>query len=164
MRNAANIMEAVDVSGKYDMGRILLDHLIAGCIPRQIVGAEFKASLMSGTTPASLAEEYSNFHLLTGSCNTGIAEAYYSFSFFGSIIFAFIGFIIRKLWEGCMNGEMLYQLIYTQIIGVTIATFNATLFSFIGPWLQMIIFLGPFMIYSHVRDRSTVNINDKSNP
>lgn len=148
MENAANIIEAVDRSGKHDMGMLLYNTVIASYVPRQLVGREMKESLMLPSGMLENTYEQCHYRLPVGSCTTGIAEAYYCFSFFGSFLFFIMGFVMRKLWEGSVRGNIVYQLLYISILIYAIGVYNGLLGAFISPWIHMLIFLGPIIIWA----------------
>ena len=157
MENAANIIEAVDRSGKYNYGGLLYNHIISTYIPRQIVGEKLKKSLLIDCDVVDLANKYCNYKWPFGSCTTGIAEAYSCFSFFGAAIFGLVGYIIRRFWEGAMTGDILYQILFISFLPYAIGVFNGTLLVLFAPWLQTLLFLGPVFVFAKKTNKSNVH-------
>lgn len=153
MENAANIIEGVDRSGSHDMGMLLYNSIISYYVPRQLVGREVKESFMLPSGMLENTYEQCHYRPPVGSCTTGIAEAYYSFSFFGSFLFFIMGYVMRRLWEGSMKGDVIYQLLYISILAYAIGVYDGQLACFISPWIHMLIFLGPIIIYAKLKKK-----------
>jgi hypothetical protein len=142
VRNASYLMEAVSRTGRYDWGLSLYNFLIKGYVPRQIVGADFKSSLLADDS-TGLAGAVLGYTAPVGSCATGVAEAFAAFSYFGCLLFFLLGFMMRRFWEGALRGYLIYQFLYVSLIVFELGTFSGSLSCLTNPWPHMLLFVGP---------------------
>jgi hypothetical protein len=160
--NAAYIMEAVDRSGDFNYGGIMYNHFIACYVPRQLVGQRLKSSLMIDCNLEELALKQCNHKWSRGTCTTGIAEAYSCFSYFGSLIFLLLGYIMRRLWEGATTGDIIYQLYYIAILPFAINVYNGTLQIIVAPWLHIFIFTTPMFLFAYITKEQKARLEQES--
>lgn len=157
MQNASYIIAASRQSGRFDYGATLWNWLVMAYVPRQLVGSELKSSLLLGVNVWDVVYETLHYKAPFGSCTTGVAEAFYSFSYFGCLLFFAIGYVMRRLWEGAMRGDIIYQVVYFNFLAMAIGVYNGTMGNAITPWLHMIFFMGPVLYIA--RDRRSGDLS-----
>jgi hypothetical protein len=148
--NSCYIMEAAARSGQYDMGLTVYNTFIAAYVPRQMVGEEFKNSLMARGN-SDVTYEVFGYTSPVGSCPTGIADAFASFSYAGSLMFFMLGYIMRRLWEGSMHGHVIHQLLYVSVVVLELGTYGGAIANLTTPWIHIILFAGPILLWARER-------------
>lgn len=159
MENAANVIAAVDSSGRFDYGAALWNWMVMTYVPRQLVGSEAKQSLLVGENVWDVVREINGYSPPMGTCATGIAEAFYGFWYYGAFLFYILGYIMRRLWEGSMRGGVIYQVLYFNFIAMAINVYNGTIGNMVTPWLHMLFFLMPVFFFAKVRPSEDVPSN-----
>lgn len=108
--------------GKYDFGGFHWNELVFNYVPGQLVGREFKKSLMleSGMSAreagAVLLEKF-GYKKSIGSTISGYADAFGSFSWFGAVKFLLIGYMMGILYRHAMAGRFLGHMLYVYVLG-----------------------------------------------
>ena len=97
LRNAAILIEASSSSNQYGYGTGLWDALVFQYFPGQFFGYELKKSLMFHWN-VNHTGDLLGYIIPRGSTFTGIGDSFMEFSYFGSLIFASIGYIFKTLW------------------------------------------------------------------
>ena len=105
----------------------------------------------TGPTVEDVASDVYGYIFRIGSCHTGIAEVFYAFWYFGSLLFIFVGYVMRRLWEGAMGGYVFYQFLYMTGLVYMLGTYNGIFANFFLPWPHLLIFAGPFLWYARIR-------------
>ncbi len=119
MRNAAALIEFVDLRNEHAFGGVAWDGFIHQWVPGQILGKEFKQSLMTGSRDLfARIEAGSAYDYQTGTTSTGFGSAYFDFNVFGAIYFGLFGFLAGYFYQRGMNGDPWDQSLY-----LTSATF-----------------------------------------
>jgi hypothetical protein len=103
----------------YDYG---LDHwnlLVFNYVPAQIVGRDFKESLMLKLHPdfeTAAKTKYGHVYTIS-TTSTGFVDPFASFGWFGFVKFLIIGWLMGVLYRHAMQGAFLGQLLYIYMLG-----------------------------------------------
>ena len=95
------------------------DLLIFGYIPGQLVGFDFKKSLMTGTDLNSLALDVGHYQSLIGTTATGFPQPYHDFWFFGAFVFFFLGRFMGMHFLSAHFGSIKSLCIYAALLPMT---------------------------------------------
>ncbi len=148
MRNAMYLMDGAAQSGVYNGGAALYNQVIFAYVPAQIVGAGVKQSLMIETPDSAYAVH--GYVMPRGTCNSGLADAFQAFGYLGALLFLPVGYVMRRLWEGAVGGNLVYQVMYVFMITPSLQTISIGLHNFTTPWFHMALFCLPVMLWSRV--------------
>lgn len=156
LRNAALAMDAADYKGQYQFGTEYWDALVSQYVPRQFVGEEFKKSLMFNLENKGTLLELYGYVAPTGATSTGIADSYLQFGYFGSLVFALIGYFFKSLWVSAVEQKsiistlLMISLISPAMLGVTHGTTGL---------LPALVFYGTVvsLVAYYARSKSPVN-------
>ncbi|MBD2654449.1 hypothetical protein H6G45_13345 [Synechocystis sp. FACHB-383] len=97
LRNAAFAMDYASRFGQYEYGADYWNGFVFQYVPGQLLGYDFKASLMLPTTGFSSLNYY-NYEFPLGTTWTGIGDTYLQFGFFGCLIFGLMAMLFKNLW------------------------------------------------------------------
>jgi hypothetical protein len=152
-------IEAADRRLAFDFGAFYWNVLVFNYVPAQIVGADIKQSLTVETENSALAEF--GYEGMTGSTTTGVVDTFRSFWYFGSLVFFLISYILSRIYAAALSGNFVMQIFYLLLIvkGLHAITHNAGWF--LTPWLHMLIFLIPALIYAREGKSVGSGINNK---
>jgi hypothetical protein len=116
--NAAHIIDAAGRWGEFTYGRQSWDTFVFRWVPGQIVGVDFKNSLMfqEGADFEQIAANYS-YSRIGGTTSTGFGFAYQEFGLFGAIYFLLIGVVMGHLWARAETDDMWSQALYVSFAG-----------------------------------------------
>jgi hypothetical protein len=113
--NAAVYMAVTDETGSLSLGAEIWNLLVQAYVPGQIVGFEFKHSLMIGDNLTKLALKYGGYETYTGTTSTGFAQPYRDFWFFGAAVFflvtQFMGRHFTRAHAGSLKSLCLYAVL-----------------------------------------------------
>jgi hypothetical protein len=113
-RNAAMYMAVTDETGSLSLGSEIWNLIIQAYVPGQIVGFEFKHSLMIGDNLTRLAQKHGGYETYTGTTSTGFTYPYRDFWFFGAAVFFLVSrFMARqflKAHAGSLEALSLYAI------------------------------------------------------
>ena len=140
--NAAVLMDYCAKNDSYDYGMSFWNNFIYNYVPGRFVGKSLKESLQ--THP-----DYENkipivTHMIT--TTTGYFSAFGAWGYLGCFLFAFIGFILGKIWKYSFFSN-LYLVLYVYTLGNTplMITHN---FQYVFARLEMMfIFIFPVLWY-----------------
>lgn len=154
LRNASFLMEAVGTSGQYGLGRGYWDTVIFRFIPAQILGRDFKEGLMfeSSGEETSARFDQVGYTATVGSTITGVGDSFSEFGYFGCLIFALIGSIMRSIWTASRTPNSgLAAVLHSQLaIGAMIAATHQT-YNFVPDLIYFAIFFVPLALYAKER-------------
>jgi hypothetical protein len=89
-------------SGEYRTGLDYWNYLVFRFIPSQLLGKEFKQSLMVKgsifSNPIKYTKQGYNPNYVTGTTETGIGDAFAQFDYFGCLFFFFLGMFMKRMW------------------------------------------------------------------
>jgi glycerol uptake facilitator-like aquaporin len=144
LTNAVYYIEAVDRTMKFDLGLSHWNELIFRYVPAQLLGADFKSSLVF-TLYTPVQDEF-HYTPATGSTLTGLTDAFQSFWYFGCLEFFLIGLIMNRLWRAASLGDMSAQLAYVLILAQALHSITHSTDNFVAPWAHMAMFLVPALM------------------
>lgn len=162
MTNAMYNMSAVTRTGEFDLGLSLYNGLVDAYVPRQLVGEQVKASLKVPIPDPAFAVY--GFEPYVGSCQTGIAEAFLSFWYFGCFLYFLLGYVMRRIWNAAMAGSLPSQVIYVSLLALYLGTYNGSIHNFTVPWVHLLAFLGPVLLWARVRQGRARPVTQKVMP
>ncbi len=146
MRNVVYTIEGIDRTGDFDLGLFHWNTLVFNYVPAQIVGVDFKNSLMVETR--NVSEDVFGFQATNGSTTTGMVDAFGSFWYVGCLKFFFIAFIMRKIYSAATQGGITAQLLYMLILMPALHCITHHTQWFLTPWVHMGLFLFPALYLS----------------
>jgi hypothetical protein len=146
MTNAAYDIEATVVTGEYDLGAFHWNALIFNYVPAQLVGAEFKSSLLFELSKG--AQEAYGHQESAGSTSTGIADAFRSFGYLGCLKFLGIGYLMGWLYRSAMRGHWRNQVLVMILTTPAVHTMTHHTQWIVSPWVHMALFLFPALGYA----------------
>ncbi|WP_094507618.1 hypothetical protein [Brucella thiophenivorans] len=149
MRNAVLRIDEIDQRLEFDYGKFHWNRVIFTFVPAQLVGSKLKESLQFDTPKPSR-----NYNPLTGTTETGLVDAFASFWYFGALKFLLLAWIMRRIWETAMAGEMLGQLVYMLSIVPAMHAISHQTDWVIPVWIHMAIFLIPVLWFCRIRNKS----------
>lgn len=120
VRNAINYMSAIEKSGDLTLGAEFWNRLVFAYVPGQLVGYEFKSSLMIGHSLSDLALNEAGYETHIGSTHTGFADSYRDFWFFGAIIFLFTSYYMARTYSLGRRGDVFSQALYMSCIMIAL--------------------------------------------
>jgi len=115
-RNAVYYMATVDRLNEFSYGAELWNRFIFAYVPGQIVGYEFKRSLMVGSSLKELVLKEEGYKTHTGTTSTGFAHSFSDFWFLGAIFFWPVAFWLRIKFNSAQQGNIFSQVIYLSTI------------------------------------------------
>lgn len=149
MRNAVQRIDEIDRRLEFDYGKFHWNRVIFTFVPAQLVGSNIKEALQFDTPKPSR-----DYNPMTGTTETGLVDAFASFWYFGAIKFLLLAWVMRRLWETAMAGEMLGQLVYMLSIVPAMHAISHQTDWVIPVWIHMAIFLIPVLSLCRIRNRS----------
>ncbi|MGP3726345.1 hypothetical protein [Cereibacter sphaeroides] len=122
--NAVVGLEAVSQFGSYTLGAQLWDRLVFAYVPGQLIGFDFKRSLMLNENALDVAREKLYFEKLTGTTWTGFVDPYQDFWFFGCLVWWLTGYVMGRLIKHAQRGDLMAYTLYAATItnGVHVTT------------------------------------------
>jgi hypothetical protein len=148
--NGANFMDSKAKGGHYTLGLHFWNALVFSYVPAQFLGRDFKQGLMINLTDDTTQ---TGFQKSNGTCETGIGEAFMAFGYFGCVLFFGLGAFMRWLWEGAVRNSILHQLMFMLCALGSVLAFNIQLWTFINAVLNITLFAGPLLWWSHSQQR-----------
>lgn len=146
LANTAMSIEAVDHTSSFDFGLSLWNGFVHRFISGQLIGPEFKSSLIIrfGNDPSALF----GYSVHTGSTYTGISDAYLSFWFFGAIKFYLTGLILSRWYRAAMQGNLVWQLVLMLTVASSLLGITHSTDSFFLAFIPLMVFLLPVLRYA----------------
>lgn len=149
MRNAVLRIDEIDRRLEFDYGKFHWNRIVFTFVPAQLVGARIKDALRLATPQPGR-----DYNPLTGTTETGLVDAFASFWYFGALKFLLLAWVMRRLWETAVAGEMLGQLVYMLSIVPAMHAISHQTDWVVTVWLHMAIFLVPVLSVCRIRNRS----------
>lgn len=116
VRNASYYMSAIERSGDLTLGAEFWNELVQQYVPGQILGFEFKRSLMIGESLSEVAVRELGFEKRTGTTITGFAQAYRDFWFFGALVFLGTSYWMGRAYSLAIKGDLFSKVFYMSAI------------------------------------------------
>jgi hypothetical protein len=153
--NAGYIINHTYRTGEYRTGFDYWNKVVFRFIPSQLLGKEFKESLMiKGSVFSKLGKKSKqgfNPNYVLGTTDTGIGDSFLQFDYFGCLFFLFLGMFMKRIWvttKETMNPIM--QAFYSiLLIDSLVALTHGTAF-FMPSFLASFIFLYLGTLYSKI--------------
>jgi hypothetical protein len=97
---AAHIIDSYSFHGEYVYGAGYWDNMVFRYIPGQLLGKDFKQSLMINTSGTKFKNGY---RMYTGLTPTGVGDSFVQFGYLGCFFFFFLGGFFRELWKSSLD-------------------------------------------------------------
>jgi hypothetical protein len=146
MTNATLMIDATDRTGLFDFGISQWNSLVFAYVPAQLIGAEFKASLLVPLPDAAFIVY--GHRPFVGSTLTGMTDSFQSFWYLGSLEFAAVGYVLRRLSNAARSGDLRAQVVHALMITNALHAITHYTGWFVTPWVHMGIFLWPALIFA----------------
>ncbi len=153
LRHAAVVMEATRQSGIYYYGEGYWDQMVFRFVPAQILGKEFKDSLMFLPSDELTQNELAklNYIMPTGSTLTGMADSFQQFGWLGCVFFAGMGLLFKNFFSASVQPNATFaQLFYIQIGTSAMRAVTHQTLDFLPGLTYYAIFLGLLSFYARV--------------
>lgn len=143
-------------TGNFDYGCLHWNKLIFNYVPAQLLGGEFKESLMieqlETESPRLLAKEMYGHAYRTGTTSTGYSDAFGSFGWLGFIKFLLIGWMMGTLYRHAIQGRFLGQLLYIYMLGTAMhAISHGTHRILFAVWVYFFVFVFPVLCWARLK-------------
>jgi hypothetical protein len=150
MRNAVNVVDHIEETKNFDFGLSHWNNIVFSYIPAQLIGQQFKESLMF-----DLPDVFDvNYTLpFVGSTLTGFSDCFSSFWYFGSLEFFLIALIMGRIYIFALRGSMTMQVFYMLSLVPSMLTITHSTHEIVGAWIHMLLFLALVPWYAAVRPR-----------
>lgn len=146
MTNAVVAIDHVDQSQVLDFGIEHWNSLVFSYVPAQLVGTDFKRSLIIDMAPI-----YGKFYFPgIGSTSTGMADAFASFWYFGCLKFFLVAYLMGRLYDSALRGNTASQIIYMLSAVPSILVVSHFTNEIVIAWVHMAVFLVPALYYARV--------------
>jgi hypothetical protein len=147
MTNAVFQIETLDQSQAFDLGISHWNSLVFSYVPAQLVGTDFKESLLIDM--ASIYGKQFYFPSI-GSTSTGMVDAFGSFWYFGCLKFFLVAYLMGRLYDSALKGNTANQVIYMLSAVPSILVISHFTNEIVISWVHMAIFLAPALYYARV--------------
>jgi hypothetical protein len=114
--NAVVGLEAVAQYGRFTLGAQFWNRLVFAYIPGQLLGHDFKSSLMVGEDALEIAREEFFFEAQTGTTSTGFVQPYQDFWFLGCVVWWLTGYVMGRLMTHALRGGLVAYVLYAATI------------------------------------------------
>jgi hypothetical protein len=154
LRNAAVFIEGTRRSKAYELGKGYWDQLVFRFVPAQLLGKEFKESLMFLPTVDRIHDEVATlgYDISIGSTLTGMSDSFRQFGWFGCIFFALLGVVFKSLFRASQQPNAIFaQLFYIQVGTSAMRTVTHQTVDFLPGLMYYAIFLGLLFLYARER-------------
>ena len=152
VRNAVLLIAATQETGDYEMGAGYWNRIIFRFVPAQLLGRDFKDSLMIGGQQRDLAEfveESLGANIPIGSTITGIGDSFNQFGYFGCLVFAAIAYLFKNLWVAANHAEgTMAQILYIQVMTSAMRALTHQTLDFLPGFIYSSIFISLVAIYA----------------
>ena len=156
LRNAAMLIESTLRSGEYQFGAGYWNHLVFRYVPAQMLGAQFKESLMIGPSPEGIQRELAgmDYYNPVGTTVTGLGDSFQQFGYWGCLFFSGMAIFFHKLWHQASRPEDLFaQLFYMQSSTCAMRALTHWTLDFLPGILYSAIFLGLALAWARRPER-----------
>lgn len=144
--NGCYVIETTDRTLEFDFGACHWNAAVWSFVPRQLVGKEFKQSLM---LPFNVAEDVFRiftYTAKTGSTLTGVADCYLALSYVGCIKFYIIAFVLGVLHANANRGSTIAIILYLLLLPRGLVSFTHGTVDFSNSLITFCIFLMPGLV------------------
>src|SRR5216684_2776344 len=155
LRNAAALIESTRKTGHYEFGAAYWNHLVFRYVPAQLLGNDFKQSLMFDTWDLGKnGATETGFRFSRGSTVTGMGDTFQQFGWMGCIVFAFMGVLFKGMWQASLAKNALFaRLLYILTFTSAMRAVTHWTLDFLPGLLYFAICLGAAALYAGVPER-----------
>jgi hypothetical protein len=157
LRNAAMLIDATRRSGGYQYGAGYWNHLVFRYVPAQILGQQFKESLMIKGNAELVDRELATLGYVNpiGSTVTGLGDSFQQFGYFGCLFFALLGTFFRRMWQAASAPDSIFsQLLYIATCVSAMRAVTHWTLDFLPGIVYSTLFLGAAAWYAHLPSRA----------
>ena len=147
MENLVRSMQHVSDTVTFDFGLSHWNDLVSTYVPAQLVGPEFKQSLML-TMPSLFDRGYVQ---MPGTTETGMRDAFASFWYFGFVKFMMVGLAVGWIYAAAIRGNTAMQLLYMLSAMPSMLVVTHFTNEIVLAWVHISAFLVPVAIYAASR-------------
>jgi hypothetical protein len=153
MRNAVHRIHFVDQTQKFDYGAWNWNRLVFNFVPAQIVGREFKESLM---IPLENREFDSNYEsqIIMGTTNTGMADAFASFWYLGALKFFLVAYILGRIYRAAAAGNTAYRIVYATSVTPAMHVITHETQWLVSAWVYTALLVVPLLALARINTSS----------
>jgi hypothetical protein len=153
-RNTAFYTAAKIRTGNYNLGAFYWNDLVFHYVPGQLVGFDFKNSLMF---PVEDDAYYMYFYLgLKGMNSSGFYDSFAAFWYFGALVFFAICMLMRRYYESAMAGDFRAKLLYGLLISTAMESITHSTAWFFSYVPQVLIFVLPVLAIARFRAKQVM--------
>ena len=144
--NGCYVIEATDRTLEFDFGARHWNAAVWSFVPRQLVGKEFKQSLMLPSYVGEDVFRIFTYTAKTGSTLTGVADCYLALSYVGCIKFCIIAFVLGVLYANAERGSTIAIILYLLLLPEGLVSFTHATVGFSNSLIMFAIFLVPGLV------------------
>jgi hypothetical protein len=146
LANAGHMINRTYQTGEYKIGLDYWNQLIFRFVPAQLVGKQFKNSLMLYDSPFASGKRIStttyNSEYIVGSTFTGIGDSFLQFDYFGCLFFFLIGMFMKKMWFTIQSTKNNFvQVLYSILLIESVVSLTHGTVWFLPGFISALIFL-----------------------
>lgn len=147
---ATVIMATYNKEASFGYGTGLYDAIVAGYVPRLLVGDEFKNSLFFNWGPkAGATKRVYGWKRDFASASSGACDAFRQFWLLGALLFYFIGVGYRLLWtRAVIQRSVGAQIIYLAMAPIAVLSITSQVATVVQALVFVAIFLVPFLWFA----------------
>jgi hypothetical protein len=157
--NAAMIIEATDLTLKFDLGLSLWNSFVHAYVPAQVFGADFKNGLRFELVDVAAQEFGHRPH--TGTTLTGMAGAFRSYWWLGCIVYLIIGIVMKRWFLAASHGLPAAQMIVILITPKSLLAITHNTNAFFLEFVNLAAFLLPALLFALHREKSHTPLDDR---
>ena len=155
VKNATVLIAVSQQTGDYEWGAGYWNRIVFRFVPAQILGRDFKDSLMIGGVqrdPGEFVEANMGAALPTGSTVTGLGDAFMQFGYFGCLVFAGMAYMFKNLWTAANHADGTgAQILYIQVMTTAMRSLTHQTLDFLPGLIYSGIFIGLVVFYAKER-------------
>jgi len=158
LRNGAAVIQSCQQSGRYEYGAGYWNQIVFRFVPAQLVGRDFKLSLMIGRSKLEQTEDATRFghEFSVGSTLTGMGDSFKQFGWFGCLFFAGLAVVFRSFWLAALQPNALFaQLLYLLICSSAMRAVTHQTLDFLPGFIYQFAFLKLGLWYAGERTPMT---------
>ena len=148
VRNAISGINFCYATGDYDLGATNWNGVVGPIVPKALVGAKVKESLMIDASYSALRDKLTK----SGSTMTGYFDAFGSFGLLGFIKFLIIGYIMGALWRR-MEVSYISLFLYLALLTPALHIVSHSSNNFVAALVLYAILVYPFLTWCIGRKR-----------
>jgi hypothetical protein len=156
-KNSAVFTAAKIQTGNYNLGAGYWNDLVFHYVPAQLLGADFKNSLM---IPLDDDAYYVYFYTaVLGMNSSGFYDSFAAFWYFGALVFFVICMMMRRYYQSAMAGDFRAKLLYGLLISTAMESITHTTSWFFAYLPQVFVFVLPVLAIARLRSKQILISN-----